>query len=464
MSFLQQILPSKQAEVLALQAALARATPTRSDDCPVRDFAAALQGGNRLIAEIKRKSPSHPAFRQLATPTTLARAYRRNGAAALSIVTDDAHFGTSLEDVATVKAAVALPVLVKDFVIDEVQLLAAWAAGADAVLLIVRMLDGPRLGELLRYAESLGLHVLVECHDRADIDLALAAEASLIGVNNRDLATLTTDLAHGAAMLPFLARPAVRVSESGLYRRADIEHMAALGADAFLVGHALLSSRDPGRKVAELAGRESETGLRVKACGITSAADARLAHRAGAHLLGLIFAPGARQIDAAGAGLIRQAVPAARLCGVFMDAPVAEIARAAASCDLDLIQLHGTESPQLCREVAAATGRPLIKALTADLATPEQAAAYEAAAYFLVDLPKGRPGHGLVPADCRAAARSLAAAGHEVFLAGGLTPENVQAAVAEVRPYGVDVASGIETSPRTKNENLIRTFIAEANR
>jgi indole-3-glycerol phosphate synthase/phosphoribosylanthranilate isomerase len=464
MSFLQMILPSKQAEVATLRAALAQATPTRADNGPVRDFAAALQGGNRLIAEIKRKSPSHPSFRQLATPANLARTYRRNGAAALSIVTDAAHFGTSLEDVAVVRAAAALPVLVKDFVIDEVQVLAAWAAGADAVLLIVRMLDRLRLGELLAYAESLGLHVLVECHDRTDIDLALAARARLIGVNNRNLATLTTDLAHGAAMLPHLARPAVRVSESGLYVRADIEHMAALGADAFLVGHALLGSRDPGRKVAELLGREREGELRVKTCGITTPADALLAHHAGAHVLGLIFAPSARQVDVTQARQIRQAVPEARLCGVFVDAPPAAVAAAAEACDLDLIQLHGSETPEACREVAELCGRPLIKALAVDQATPALAATYHAASYFLVDLPKGIGRSGTTPADCRAAALALIEAGHDVFLAGGLTPDAVHAAVAAVRPFGVDVASGIETSPGLKDPTLVRTFITEATR
>jgi len=201
MSFLQKILPLKQAEVVELKQAYASSKPTRPDDLPVREFHAAMLGGYRLIAEIKHKSPSHASFYQPASPATLARAYKRNGAAALSIVTDAPNFGTSLSDVAAVKAAVDLPVLVKDFVIDEVQLLAAWAAGADAVLLIVRMLDETRLNELLAYAQSLGLHVLVECHDQSDIDLAIAAKAQLIGVNNRNLATLTTDLNHQPSAL-----------------------------------------------------------------------------------------------------------------------------------------------------------------------------------------------------------------------------------------------------------------------
>ena len=464
MSFLARILPAKQAEVAALRRRFADTPATRPAALPIRDFAAALAGGDKLIAEIKRKSPSHPAFHQAASPATLARAYRRNGAAALSIVVDAAHFGTSLEDVAAVKAAAPLPVIVKDFVIDELQLTAAWAAGADAALLIVRMLDGRRLGELLRHADGLGLHILVECHDQADIELALAAEARLIGVNNRNLATLTTDLDHGAAMLPGVPRPALRVSESGLYRRADILRMAGLGADAFLVGHALLQSRDPGRKVAELSGRENETRTRVKTCGLTSAKDAQLAAAAGADILGVVFATSPRQVDVATAQAIRAAAPDTRLCGVFVDETPARIAAVAEACDLDLVQLHGDETPAVCREVAEATGRPVIKALAADRATPAGAADYRAAAYLLVDLPKGPDKRGLTPADCAAAAAVLREAGHEVFLAGGLTPANVHAARTAAGPFAVDVAGGIESRPGAKDPELTRSFITEATR
>jgi len=464
MSFLKKILPAKQAEVELLRQAFAKTEPQRIAQMPVRDFSAALLDGNKLIAEIKHKSPSHSSFYQPASPATLARVYQRNGAAALSIVTDTPNFGTSLSDVAAVKEAVILPVLVKDFVIDEVQLLAAWAAGADAVLLIVRMLSKSRLNELLNYAHNLGLHVLVECHDQTDIDLALAAKAKLIGVNNRNLATLTTDLSHGAALLPGVPKPAIRISESGLYQRRDILHMAGQGADAFLVGHALLHSRDPGRKVAELCGHELETVLRVKTCGITNIADALIAHEAGSNILGLIFASGERMVGVERACAIRQAVPKAKLCGVFVNENPQKITEIAKSCDLDLIQLHGNESPDTCKQLAESTGLPLIKALTPNLATAEHAGVYDAVAYFLVDLPKGHDKEGQTPEDCRSAALSLAAEGHEVFLAGGLNPDNVHSACSGVKPFAVDVASGIECSPGVKDHDRIRAFIAEATR
>ncbi len=464
MSFLDKILPSKKAEVAALRAAFAKSKPPRPNGLPIRDFEAALAGGNRLITEIKRKSPSHPEFHQAASPATLARAYFRNGAAALSIVTDKNHFGTSLADVAEVKAAVPLPVLVKDFVIDDVQLFAAWVAGADAVLLIVRMLEEEQLNTLFEYAHGLGLHVLVECHDVADIQLAVNAEARLIGVNNRNLATLTTDLKHGAALMPHVPQPAIRISESGLYLREDITNMAEFGADAFLVGHALLQSRDPGRKVAELVGRESEKTTRVKICGITSVEDALQARNSGADILGLIFANGVRQVSEEQALEIRQAVPDIRICGVFLNQSCAHITSVANSCDLDLIQLHGDENPQQCDEIAAATGRPLIKALTPDQATVQEVAPYKSVAYFLVDLPKGASKNQFTPAQCREAAMALMESGHEVFLAGGLTPGNVRVANNEVQPFAIDVASGVEAEPRIKDPNKTQLFIMEVKR
>ncbi len=462
MSFLDRIRPAKEAEVEALHRQFETAPPARPAEMPLRDFQAALTGGKSIIAEIKRKSPSNPDLQQSGPPGALARAYQRGGARALSIVTDAAHFGTSLGDVAALRAAVDLPVLVKDFVIDPAQIRAAWAGGADAVLLIARMLDPDSLRGLHAEATALGLSVLVECHAADEIEQALDAGAKLVGINNRNLATLTTDLAHGENLLPLVGRDVLRVSESGLDCRADVDRMSRAGADAFLVGHALLLSFDPGRKVAELTGKEAEDALRIKICGLTNAADAQAAFAAGAHLLGLVFAPSPRQIDHERAREIRAAVPGARLCGVFQDADPAAVMVAAENCGLDLIQLHGNESPRECRELAAATGLPLIKALGPTEATSAVVAAYDAAAYFLVDRPKGALGSCDHQA-LRDAAIRIRTEGREVFLAGGLEPGNVAEAVRDCVPFGVDVSSGVESEPGRKDHAALRNFIREAN-
>ena len=461
MSFLDRIRPAKEAEVAALNLQFKAAPPVRPASMPVRDFRAALTGGGSIIAEVKRKSPSNPHLQRLGPPGILAQAYQRGGARTLSIVTDAAHFGTSLEDVAALRAATDLPILVKDFVIDQAQILAAWAAGADAILLIARMLNQESLHNLHTEAINLGLSVLVECHAAEEIEQALQAGAKLVGINNRNLATLTTDLAHGESLLPLVGGDVVRVSESGLDCRADVERMSRAGADAFLVGHALLLSPDPGRKVAELSGKETEDSLRIKICGLTNVTDAQAAFEAGAHLLGLVFASSPRQVDNDQAAAIRNALPTARLCGVFQDADPAAVISAAENCGLDLIQLHGNESPGECRQLAAATGLPLIKALRPIEATPTTVAAYDAAAYFLIDRPKGTSASG-DHQDLREAAARIRAEGREVFLAGGLEPANVAAAVRECAPFGVDVSSGVESEPGRKDHAGLRDFIREA--
>lgn len=257
--FLDRVVREKEAELAVKRAECPAAElERRAAAQPVRDFRAALAGGGRVIAEIKRRSPSVPAFRHGGDPARLARTYRDNGAAAISIVTDAPNFGTGLGDVTFVRTAVGLPVLVKDFVIDDYQVLEARAAGADALLLIARILAPAPLARLLGRVRELGMEALVECHDEADVEQSVAAGARIIGVNNRDLGTLATALGTCERLLPLVPAGVLRVAESGIWYRVDVVELARRGADAFLVGGALLSSADPGRKLRELLGTEPE--------------------------------------------------------------------------------------------------------------------------------------------------------------------------------------------------------------
>lgn len=464
MSFLDEIRPLKQAEVAALRAAHAGRAARRPDDCPLLDFTAALRGGRRIIAEIKGRAPSHPGFTLAAPVDRLARAYRRGGAAAISLVVDHTHFGTGLGDLAAARSA-GLPVIAKDFVLDPVQIDAAWAAGADAVLLIARWLDGARLASLHGHARALGLAVLVECHDERDLDLALGAGADLVGVNNRDLAALRTDLGRGERLLPLLPAGVVRVAESGLYTPADIERLRRAGADAFLVGHALLGSPDPAETVAVLGGRRAPGQPLVKICGITSPGDATLAAEAGADILGLIFADSPRRVDPAQAAAIRAAVPQARLAGVFRDETTARMLAIVAAADLDLVQLHGAESPAQAAAIAAA-GVPVIRALEPAAVDAETITRHDAAAYFLVDPPKGADAAAAAAtrAGVVAAARRLAAAGGRVLVAGGLGPDDVADAIRDAVPYGVDACRGVEAAPGRKDAARLASFFRKAGR
>jgi len=256
--FLDRVVLQKKAELSLKKEMLPRGELEKGlpPDEP-RDFKAAISGGTKIIAEIKKKSPSVAAFRQGGAPEKLAAIYDAHGAAAISIVTDTPNFGTSLADVGTVRGVSSLPVLVKEFVIDSYQAIEARAAGADALLLIARLLDAPALEELLRKIRALGMAALVECHDGDDVRKALDAGADIVGINNRNLASLEVTLDTTRNLLPLIPAGVVRVAESGIDDAAQIAELGALGADAFLIGGSLLQSSDPARKLSDLLGGAS---------------------------------------------------------------------------------------------------------------------------------------------------------------------------------------------------------------
>jgi indole-3-glycerol phosphate synthase len=226
---------------------------------PPRDFFAAVSaaGAVRLIAEFKRRSPSAGEIRPGATVEDIVTGYAAAGAAALSVLTDAWDFGGSLVDLEAARVAVPLPVLRKEFVIDRYQVLEARAHGADAVLLIAECLDDCRLRSLYGAILDLGMTPLVELHDAEQLPRVLDLGATLVGVNNRDLRTMTTDLDHVLRLRDRVPEECVLVAESGIRTRADVERLESAGIDAMLVGESLLKAADPGRAAAELLGRSS---------------------------------------------------------------------------------------------------------------------------------------------------------------------------------------------------------------
>jgi indole-3-glycerol phosphate synthase len=211
--------------------------------------------GIALIAEMKRASPSAGPIRPGASVSEIVRAYEAAGAAACSVLTEGSHFGGSLDDLVEARAACGLPLLRKDFLVDEYQVLEARAAGADAVLLIVAALGRQRLGDLMHAAAGLGMDSLVEVHDEDDAEVAVDAGAELIGINNRNLKTLEVDPATALRLLPDLPAGTVVVAESGIGSRADVLELERAGVDAILVGEALMRAPDPGDAIRALTGR-----------------------------------------------------------------------------------------------------------------------------------------------------------------------------------------------------------------
>ena len=224
---------------------------------PARDFEAALRppapGGVRLIAEVKKASPSKGTLNAALDPAAQARLYAGAGAAAISVLTDLKYFRGTLGDLVAVRAAVDVPLLRKEFILEEYQLWESRAAGADAVLLIVAALDGLRLRDLHDAAKGIGLATLVEAHTAAEVDRAVALGARVIGVNNRNLQTLETSLEPSLTLLPRIPRAHTAVSESGIFTRDDVLRVVRAGARAVLVGEGLVRAPDVPAKVRELA-------------------------------------------------------------------------------------------------------------------------------------------------------------------------------------------------------------------
>ena len=227
------------------------------DAPPVRDFLAALSGSGsiHLIAEVKKASPSKGIIREDFDPVGIARIYQRHGAAALSVLTDEPYFQGCLQYLTDIRAAVEIPLLRKDFILDCYQLLEARAAGADAVLLIAECLDDETLHRLHEEALQLGMTPLVELYEPANLPRVLASGARLIGVNNRDLRTFEVDLQHTVRLRDQVPRDRLLVGESGIHTQADVEMLQAAGVNAILVGESLMASPDIGAAVDRLLGR-----------------------------------------------------------------------------------------------------------------------------------------------------------------------------------------------------------------
>jgi indole-3-glycerol phosphate synthase len=254
---LERILQSRRAAIAELKASGVEAgLPQSVAAAPApRDFRQALRRtGVALIAECKQRSPSGGLLQRPYDPVRLARRYAANGAAAVSVLTEPEFFGGSLDHLQAVRAAVDVPVLCKDFIIDPIQVLAARAVGADAVLLIVGLLDDGALRDLQALAIGLSMQVVVEVHSKEEVDRALRADAIIIGINNRDLTRMKTDRETTVRLRPLVPAGRVVISESGIESRADVDELRRLGVDAVLVGESLLRAADLEAKVRELSG------------------------------------------------------------------------------------------------------------------------------------------------------------------------------------------------------------------
>ena len=374
--------------------------------------------GLAAIAEVKRRSPSAGDLRLDADPARLAAEFEKAGAAAVSILVDE-RFGGSLDDLRAARAATTAPLLAKGFFTEELDLLKARIAGADAVLILLRDLDDQRAAALMAYAYELGIETLVEAHDANELQRAVGLEAKVIGVNARDLESFELDR---AAQLALIARmrhhDGVIVAESGVHSPAQGAAAELAGADAILIGSALMRADDPAARLHEILSRPL-----VKVCGLTRRDDVDAAVEAGADMLGFILAEGSpRRADEV------LTVPEDRLS-------VAVFVGEAQDAGSDLVQLYEQEEGRVRGRDAVLLYRGETVARVVDLPWEEQ-----------------DPSH----------LQRAAAVDGRLMLAGRLGPDNVREAVRAVRPWGVDAASRLESAPGIKDHDKVRAFVEAA--
>jgi indole-3-glycerol phosphate synthase/phosphoribosylanthranilate isomerase len=372
--------------------------------------------GLGAIAEVKRRSPSAGELRGDADPARLAAQFAAAGAAAVSVLVDD-RFGGSLDDLRAARAATELPILGKGFFTEGRDLAELAAAGADAVLILLRDVDDARALSLLATARELGLDALVEAHDAEELERALELEAEIVGVNARDLDSFAVDRRMQLELVSRVPRDRVVVAESGVHTRAQGAAAELAGADAILVGTALMRAPDPAAKLAELISRPL-----VKVCGLTREEDVEVAVDAGADLVGFILA---------------RETP--RRAPRVLDVPdtvlsVAVFVEDVDETPADLVQLYARENGHRSKDAV----------LLRD--------AVEVAR--VVDLPWQSEDPGRL--------QRAASLDGRVMLAGGLSPENVHDAIDAVRPWAVDASSSLEVAPGIKDEAKVRAFVAAA--
>jgi indole-3-glycerol phosphate synthase / phosphoribosylanthranilate isomerase len=410
-----------------------------------RDFMGALAGLKRsLIAEIKQASPSEGAIVTADAgagfyPVEIAQKYKAGGARAVSVLCDEKFFGGSLEYLKQVSGAVSnIPLLCKDFIVDEYQIGEARAYGADAVLLIASILSEEQIQKFLAVAAEYGMDAICEVHDLEELQKALDAGAEIIGINNRNLHTFEIDLGTTGELLKHIPEGKIVVSESGFSNGKDVKGLDDR-VNAILVGTALMRGVD----LAEFVGK------RLKICGLRTVEDAKFCAEIGVDFVGLNFVPTSkRKVTLEEAKEIRAALGSLAVVGVFQNQPLNEVNEIAELLDLDFIQLSGEEGVEYVKKCV----RPVVKAISVkskeDLVRVAEYRPY--VSELIIDGP--RPGSG------ESFNLRLLDLDFSVLVAGGVNPENAGDILAQKNVYGIDVASGIESEGQIDQEKILEIF------
>lgn len=409
-----------------------------------------------LIAEVKFASPSHPHLGSHDDLLTRVAAYEAAGANAISLITEPEFFKGDITFIKQVKKKVLLPVLQKDFVVDAYQIYEAKMHQSDAILLIARLVDITTLKQFVSLAQELGIEPVVEINSEEDLKKAMQTTAEIIAVNARDLDTFVIDITAACALLKKIPQKFIKLGFSGITSSEEVAQYKNAGANAVLVGTSLMQAKDTKQFIRGLRGLPEDHSVmqdslqtKIKICGVRTIAAAEAAVSAGAEYIGFNFVPTSKRfVDPKIALKIVKRIKGKVLTvGVFQNEKSSKVNKISEMLALDYVQLHGDEDEAYMKTIKSS----IIKKITVDAAVKQTQESF-----FLLDRPTQGEGAMVNTEQARMLTQKYA-----VFLAGGLTPENVGIIVKRVQPYAVDVAGGIETEGK-EDVQKIKEFIMNA--
>lgn len=442
-TMLDQIVAHKKTEIKNLPLIEPQNFPTRS-------FKQAIQGKEKisLIAEIKKQSPSNPKIFQGTefNPAEIAKAYKKGGAKAISVLTDEKFFNGSYQNLIEAKKATNLPILAKDFFISKEQIDLAKNAGADAILLIVKILTEQELNDLYHYAKSKNLDVLTEITNEEDLKKALTVNVDIIGINNRNLDDFSVNLTKTYQLAKKIPEDKVIISLSG-FRGADIRLFKSV-IDSVLVGTEIMQAKNIEQKIKDFTSPRSL----LKICGIRTKESAKYAEKIGIDLVGLNFVSSSkRYITKEQAQKIRPYLKNTFTVGVFQNQPLDFVNQLAEELNLDFVQLHDEEDIDYCKKI----NKPIIKSIgIKEQKDLEKIAFYEQVADILL-FDGSQAGSGeIFPHELLKNIKIK----KPFFIAGGVNAENAQDIIKNLNPDGLDTASGIEENNQISLNKIDQLF------
>jgi indole-3-glycerol phosphate synthase/phosphoribosylanthranilate isomerase len=440
-NILDQIVENKKKEIIAAKKKLPLEKIKEGLKKSERNFLSALKGKNNIISEIKYKSPSAGKIGKKRPIKEIATAYDKY-ASAISVLTDKKYFAGNKKYIKEAKKYTQVPILRKDFIIDEYQAYESRYLGADAFLLIASLLSADEIEEMLKIARELGMECLVEVKNEEELRKVLNTSAKIIGINNRNLNDFKVSLETTKKLKQLIPSDKIIVSESGIYTKKDI---LELDTNAVLIGTSLIEAKNTEEKLCSM------HRCKVKICGITNLEDAQSAVSAGADLLGFNFyEKSPRYIAPQNATeIIKQLPNTIQTGGVFVNKSKEEIMQIQKQTGIDFIQLHGDET----EEFAASIGTNVIKAVRVKEKLPAIKTKLYARLYDTFNKNKyGGTGETFNT-------KILTKTNCKTIIAGGLRLENIKEVLKTTKPYAIDVASGVEKEPGKKDPEKMIKFI-----